>query len=137
MHVNAYTTRLIEGIHIAESSPNYIFRLIALIRLSILRWYASASRYDSCPLPKDFDWDVECNDSVEVLLVRGGREPIAILSHCVPFIFLLAYASGVGRKLKTHFGGLVIDFIDLQDFFLLLLEDDLILGYFECEVMGA
>eukprot|EP00927_Polykrikos_kofoidii_P039186 TRINITY_DN33620_c0_g1_i3.p1 TRINITY_DN33620_c0_g1~~TRINITY_DN33620_c0_g1_i3.p1 ORF type:complete len:530 (+),score=81.70 TRINITY_DN33620_c0_g1_i3:44-1633(+) len=76
-----------------------------------------------------FDWDVECNDRVKVLGIRGGRETVALLSHAVPFIFACMYAVAIGSRLGISFNRMVLDFIDLQDFYSMLLDNNMILGY--------
>eukprot|EP00929_Paragymnodinium_shiwhaense_P044846 TRINITY_DN22996_c0_g1_i4.p1 TRINITY_DN22996_c0_g1~~TRINITY_DN22996_c0_g1_i4.p1 ORF type:complete len:452 (+),score=66.99 TRINITY_DN22996_c0_g1_i4:72-1427(+) len=76
-----------------------------------------------------FDWDLECNDSVSVLGTRGGRETFALLSHLVPFVFVMLYVMGIGPTLRVNFAAMVIDFVDIQDFFAMLLDDNMILAY--------
>eukprot|EP00929_Paragymnodinium_shiwhaense_P014550 TRINITY_DN122461_c0_g1_i1.p1 TRINITY_DN122461_c0_g1~~TRINITY_DN122461_c0_g1_i1.p1 ORF type:complete len:474 (-),score=39.32 TRINITY_DN122461_c0_g1_i1:19-1440(-) len=78
-----------------------------------------------------FDWDVECNDSVRVLGNRGGRETFALLSHLVPFVFVMLYVMGIGPKLGVNFAAMVIDFVDIQDFFAILLDDNMLLAYWD------
>lgn len=76
-----------------------------------------------------FDWDIECNDNLSVLGTRGGREIISILSHVVPFLFAGVYVVVVSSRLRLNFTGMVMNYIDVQDFFLLLLDENMILGY--------
>lgn len=86
------------------------------------------------------DWDlvVDCNIRMEMFWVwAGGRESLAILAHCFPLIWMVTLVLlAKVIDVKDVWGGIAADIVDLQDFFLLLLEDDLIVAYWEPALEG-
>jgi len=91
--------------------------------------HLKALSYEPLHSTDDYDWDVECDPPHKILGFRGGRMPIQLMSQFIPLVFFLMYASGIGYKLRLSFQSMVVDSMDLQDFFLMLLDDELILGY--------
>lgn len=76
---------------------------------------------------------------------NGAREFFSLLCHSIPLLYAFTFKAHIERTAagKVHMAILAIAFVnmvDIQDFFLLLLEDDIIKNYWgrdSCEIWGC
>lgn len=61
---------------------------------------------------------------------NGGREFFSVLAHTIPICFMICTCYVKTFKADITLGRILADMVDITDFFLLLLEDDVILNYF-------
>jgi len=88
----------------------------------------------------DMDWTFERKtmNSSSFVTAQGltdhilpSSEHVGLVAHCIPVVAAMIYQFGLGSAGvgMGSIGAIVVDFIDVQDFFLLLLENDIVVSY--------